>query len=155
MYINYSSSAFTACFIGFIKGLESRLVQLRTQVGVVCWTSGSTRTPRLRIHSTVVCDRLYKLIRARASRSYITWSLYRKLINSKHKLFALNFGVWFIVNIRTWYAYIDYLWWLCVSRPPPDCTIWGGRPTHNHRKYSQSAYPIVTWTINHTPQFNG
>ena len=99
IYINYSSSAFNACFNGYNKGLESRLVQLRTQVGVVCWTSGSTRTPRLRFHSTIVCDLLYKcddVMRARAPRSYIAWSLYSKLIKSKHKLLA--FEIWRMIH---------------------------------------------------------
>ena len=74
IYLKYSSAALNDCVIGFITGFESRLVQLGTQVGFLCRTSGSTRTPRLRFHNTIVCDLLYKCVdvtRARALRLYI------------------------------------------------------------------------------------
>ena len=74
IYLKYSSAALNACVIAFITGLELRLVQLVTQVGLLCRTSDSTRTPNLRFHNTVVCDLLYKYVvvpRARALRLYI------------------------------------------------------------------------------------
>ena len=54
--------------------------------------------------------------------------------------------VWaaFVGILYTSYQNLNITWGIAQSG--------GGRQKNNHRKYSKLAYPVLTWTMNHTPQ---